>query len=258
MTATTPVTTTHRDSRGGHGRTGPSLGGHGHQRPGPRGHLADTVCSPAFITAVIITAVIITAAIMTAATVTAAMTRAMTRALRVATRSACRTGGRAPASAVGPGHRGPLVAAARLLTGWSSTVRSAAVPRFGLLVFGLGAGVGVSAPGSAGTEARVRLVAGVSEPAVSKLAPMAPGDPGGNGTQTIFGVLDRLVSWGQGLLVAAATCAFVIAGIRYLFAFGDMSEIETAKRTLKAAVIGFAIAALAGALASILSSIVGR
>jgi hypothetical protein len=118
-----------------------------------------------------------------------------------------------------------------------------------VLMLVLVSALGVSAAGSPAGGPRVRLVAGASE-----LAPMAPGGPG-DGTGTILRVLGNLITWGQGLLVAAATCAFVIAGIRYLFAFGDMGEIETAKRTLKAAVIGFAIAALAGALARVLASI---
>ena len=79
---------------------------------------------------------------------------------------------------------------------------------------------------------------------------------GGDGNQ-LFTVLTNIIRWGQSLLVLLATAAFVAGGLRYLWAFGDLSEIDAAKRTVKAAVIGFGIAALASALASILSSIFG-
>jgi hypothetical protein len=79
---------------------------------------------------------------------------------------------------------------------------------------------------------------------------------GGDGNQ-LFTVLTNIIRWGQSLLVLLATAAFVAGGLRYLWAFGDPSEIDAAKRTVKAAVIGFGIAALASALASILSSIFG-
>jgi hypothetical protein len=69
--------------------------------------------------------------------------------------------------------------------------------------------------------------------------------------------LQNIIRWAQGLLVLLATVAFTVAGIRYQAAMGDMSEIDAAKRTAKAAVVGYAIAALAGALAAILSSIFG-
>jgi len=90
------------------------------------------------------------------------------------------------------------------------------------------------------------------------LAPsQGPAGPAGGDGNQLFTVLNNIIRWGQSLLVLLATAAFVAGGLRYLWAFGDPSEIDAAKRTVKAAVIGFGIAALASGLAAILSSIFG-
>jgi type IV secretion system pilin len=84
--------------------------------------------------------------------------------------------------------------------------------------------------------------------------------PGGNSTaagQRIAGVLDRLRQWVVFFALALASVVFAIGGLRYLLANGDLGEIDAAKRAFKGAVIGYGIAALAQALASILVAIVG-
>lgn len=80
----------------------------------------------------------------------------------------------------------------------------------------------------------------------------------GDGLGAVSRVLQNLVTALQKLLVYLATAAIAIAGVRYLAAWGDMGEVDAAKRTLKAAAVGYALAMLAGALAQILQSIVGR
>jgi hypothetical protein len=70
-------------------------------------------------------------------------------------------------------------------------------------------------------------------------------------------VIDNLRNWLVGMLVALATLALTIGGIRYLLASGDPGEVNRAKETLKYAAVGYAVAALAPVLVAILSKIVG-
>lgn len=69
-------------------------------------------------------------------------------------------------------------------------------------------------------------------------------------------VVDNLRVWLVGLLVALATLLLTIGGVRYLIAGGDPGEIERAKNAIKAALIGYALAALAPLLVSIAEHIV--
>jgi Type IV secretion system pilin len=70
-------------------------------------------------------------------------------------------------------------------------------------------------------------------------------------------VIDNLRNWLIGLLVALATLLLTIGGVRYLLAAGDPGALERAKGTIKAALAGYALAALAPALVTVLKSIVG-
>lgn len=70
-------------------------------------------------------------------------------------------------------------------------------------------------------------------------------------------VIDNLRTWLIGLLVALATLLLTIGGVRYLLAAGDPSALEKAKGTIKAALVGYALAALAPVLVSVLQGIVG-
>jgi hypothetical protein len=70
-------------------------------------------------------------------------------------------------------------------------------------------------------------------------------------------VIDNLRNWLVGLLVALATLALTIGGVRYLLAGGDPGEVGRAKETLKYAAIGYGIAALAPGLVEVLKGIVG-
>lgn len=74
---------------------------------------------------------------------------------------------------------------------------------------------------------------------------------------TLEGVIDSLRVWLVGLLAALATLFLTIGGIRYMMAGGDPGQVERAKGALKAAAAGYALAALAPILVSILRSIVG-
>ena len=74
---------------------------------------------------------------------------------------------------------------------------------------------------------------------------------------SLAGVIDSLRLWAVGLLTAVATLFLTVAGIRYVTAGGDPSQVEKAKAALKSAIGGYALAALAPLLVSILKSLVG-
>jgi len=73
----------------------------------------------------------------------------------------------------------------------------------------------------------------------------------------INSVLSNLRVWLTGLLAALATLFLTIGGIRYLLAGGDPAALERAKGSIKAAIIGYALALLAPVLASVVQRVVG-
>ena len=74
---------------------------------------------------------------------------------------------------------------------------------------------------------------------------------------TLSGVLDRARNVLVGLLVAIATFQLTIAGLRNVMAAGEPEQIEKAKRGVKAAAIGYGLAALAPPLVGLLKWIIG-
>lgn len=70
-------------------------------------------------------------------------------------------------------------------------------------------------------------------------------------------VIENLRNWLIGLLVALATLLLTVGGIRYLLAAGDPGALERAKGTIKAAIAGYALAALAPVLVTVIQHIVG-
>jgi Type IV secretion system pilin len=70
-------------------------------------------------------------------------------------------------------------------------------------------------------------------------------------------VIDNLRTWLAGLLAALATLLLMVGGVRYLLAGGDPGALERAKGSIRAAMIGYALALLAPVLASIVRRIVG-
>lgn len=70
-------------------------------------------------------------------------------------------------------------------------------------------------------------------------------------------VINNIRNWLVGLLVALATLFLTVGGVRYLLAGSDPGEVAKAKDTLKYAALGYAVAALAPLLTSILKKIVG-
>ena len=71
-------------------------------------------------------------------------------------------------------------------------------------------------------------------------------------------VIENLRLWITGLLAALATLLLMIGGVRYLLAGGDPGAHERAKGSIRAALIGYALALLAPVLVSIVQQIVGK
>ena len=70
-------------------------------------------------------------------------------------------------------------------------------------------------------------------------------------------VIDNVRVWITGLLAALATLLLMIGGVRYLLAAGDPGSHERAKGSIRAALIGYALAIWAPVLVSIVQRIVG-
>jgi len=70
-------------------------------------------------------------------------------------------------------------------------------------------------------------------------------------------VIDNVRVWITGLLAALATLLLMVGGVRYLLAAGDPGSHERAKGSIKAALLGYALALLAPVLVSIVQRIVG-
>ena len=68
-------------------------------------------------------------------------------------------------------------------------------------------------------------------------------------------VIDSVRLWVAGLLIALSTLFLTIGGVRYITAQGDPRAVEEAKAAIKAALIGYALAALAPTLVSILQKV---
>lgn len=70
-------------------------------------------------------------------------------------------------------------------------------------------------------------------------------------------VINNLQVWLTGLLAALATLFLLIGGVRYLFASGDPGSLERAKGSIRAALVGYALALLAPVLAALVRRLVG-
>ena len=73
----------------------------------------------------------------------------------------------------------------------------------------------------------------------------------------INSVISNMRVWLAGLLAALATLFLTIGGVRSLLAGGDPVALERAKGSIKAAIIGYALALLAPVLATVVQHVVG-
>jgi hypothetical protein len=70
-------------------------------------------------------------------------------------------------------------------------------------------------------------------------------------------VITNLRNWIVGILAGLATLFLTFGGLRYLMAGGDPGEVESAKRAVRAAAIGYGLALLAPVFVTVLKGIVG-
>jgi hypothetical protein len=75
--------------------------------------------------------------------------------------------------------------------------------------------------------------------------------------ESINQVLTNIRNWLMGILSGLATVMATVGGIRYVLADGDPGEIQRAKTAFRSAGIGFALAALAPLLVTVLQGVVG-
>ena len=68
-------------------------------------------------------------------------------------------------------------------------------------------------------------------------------------------VIDSVRNWVAGLLLAISTLFLTVSGVRYMTAQGNPRSVEEAKAGIKAALIGYGLAALAPELVSILQKV---
>ncbi|GAA3730877.1 hypothetical protein HDA32_005597 [Spinactinospora alkalitolerans] len=81
-------------------------------------------------------------------------------------------------------------------------------------------------------------------------------DPATTTTQDLSAVVERLRNVIVSLAMALATLFLTVGGLRWMLAGGDSGEIDAAKRALKGAGIGYAIALLATVLMTVLNYVV--
>lgn len=73
----------------------------------------------------------------------------------------------------------------------------------------------------------------------------------------VSAVLTNIRNWLMGVLALLATVFLTIGGVRYVLASGDPGEVEKAKQSFKSAGFGYALAALAPLVVTVLKGIVG-
>ena len=74
---------------------------------------------------------------------------------------------------------------------------------------------------------------------------------------SVDAVLTNIRNWLMGILAGLATVFLTIGGVRRVFGGGDPGEHEKSKEAFKAAGIGYALAALAPLVVTVLKGIVG-
>lgn len=111
--------------------------------------------------------------------------------------------------------------------------------------------------GHPGLRRLVRIAARALFVIVLALLTLLSDPPSSWAVATIPQVITNLRNWIIGILAALATLFLTFGGLRYLMAGGDPGEVESAKRALRAAAIGYGLAILAPVIVTILKGIVG-
>jgi hypothetical protein len=101
------------------------------------------------------------------------------------------------------------------------------------------------------------LVVAAAVPALAQIPPVPPAPSAPPPPPSLSQILDSARNWLVALLASLATLFLTIGGLRYMGGAADPGEVEKAKTAVKAAAIGYALAALAPLAVGILKSIVG-
>lgn len=75
--------------------------------------------------------------------------------------------------------------------------------------------------------------------------------------QDLASVITSIRNWLMGILVVVATLFLTLGGVRYVMSDGDPGQVERAKSAIRAAAIGYCLAALAPVIMTVLQSVVG-
>jgi hypothetical protein len=103
----------------------------------------------------------------------------------------------------------------------------------------------------------VLLALAAAAPALAQVPPVPPAPPAPPPPPSLSQVIDSARNWLVALLASLATLLLTVGGLRYMAGAADPGEVEKAKTAVKAAAIGYALAALAPLAVGILKSIVG-
>jgi Type IV secretion system pilin len=76
--------------------------------------------------------------------------------------------------------------------------------------------------------------------------------------QDLATVITSIRNWLMGILVVVATLFLTLGGVRYVMSDGDPGQVERAKSAIRAAAIGYCLAALAPVIMTVLQSVVGN
>jgi hypothetical protein len=76
--------------------------------------------------------------------------------------------------------------------------------------------------------------------------------------QDLASVITSIRNWLMGILVVVATLFLTLGGVRYVMSDGDPGQVERAKSAIRAAAIGYCLAALAPVIMTVLQSVVGN
>ncbi|BCY08871.1 pilin [Actinoplanes sp. L3-i22] len=99
------------------------------------------------------------------------------------------------------------------------------------------------------------LILGMAEPAHAAPAHAAPGVV--LAVYQLPQIIANIRNWVIGIAAAVATLFLSVAGIRYMLANGDASEVERAKTAFRTALLGYAIALLAPVFLAVLQGLIG-
>lgn len=89
------------------------------------------------------------------------------------------------------------------------------------------------------------------------VATASPAYAADDGTTRLNTILGNATTWLVGILAAVATLFLTVGGVRYVMAGGDPGEVEKAKGAFKSAGLGYALAALAPVVVTIIKGILG-